>query len=242
MSAALEALGIPCWHSLCLLSTHFADNEMWQEAIDLKFFRTGSTTKPPFGRAEFDQLLHGFGAVSSDTPAIAFAEELLAAYPEARVVLVERELEPWLRSYLHSIVGNAFHPAVDIVYRLDRWYVGVVGRTQRRVLDGWMGIRSGDLVVAEQRARAMYPEHYALVRRLTEPERLLEFRLEDGWEPLCAFLGKEVPDSPFPRLNEKKWLDEKISIITRRGITTVAAKVAWIVVPVLLAVIIWLKV
>ena len=26
----------------------------------------------------------------------------------------------------------------------------------------------------------------------------------DGWEPLCAFLGKEVPSVPFPRMNERK--------------------------------------
>lgn len=25
--------------------------------------------------------------------------------------------------------------------------------------------------------------------------------MEDGWEPLCEFLGKEVPDEPFPHLN-----------------------------------------
>ena len=23
----------------------------------------------------------------------------------------------------------------------------------------------------------------------------------EGWEPLCAFLGKAVPDAPFPRTN-----------------------------------------
>lgn len=25
--------------------------------------------------------------------------------------------------------------------------------------------------------------------------------MEDGWEPLCRFLGKEVPDEPFPHAN-----------------------------------------
>ena len=33
-------------------------------------------------------------------------------------------------------------------------------------------------------------------------ERLLEMDLQDGWEPLCKFLGKPIPDEPFPRSNE----------------------------------------
>lgn len=31
---------------------------------------------------------------------------------------------------------------------------------------------------------------------------MLEFRPEMGWEPLCKFLGKPVPDEPYPRINE----------------------------------------
>ena len=33
-------------------------------------------------------------------------------------------------------------------------------------------------------------------------ERLLEMDLQDGWEPLCKFLNKPIPDEPFPRSNE----------------------------------------
>ncbi|KAH8748905.1 hypothetical protein F5883DRAFT_378143, partial [Diaporthe sp. PMI_573] len=35
-------------------------------------------------------------------------------------------------------------------------------------------------------------------------EQLLDFKLADGWEPLCLFLGKDVPDVSFPHINEKK--------------------------------------
>jgi hypothetical protein len=38
-------------------------------------------------------------------------------------------------------------------------------------------------------------------------ERLLVYRLGDGWEPLCKFLGKPVPDEPFPRINDLASLD-----------------------------------
>jgi hypothetical protein len=31
--------------------------------------------------------------------------------------------------------------------------------------------------------------------------RLLVYDVGQGWEPLCAFLGMSVPDTPFPRAN-----------------------------------------
>ena len=32
-------------------------------------------------------------------------------------------------------------------------------------------------------------------------DRLLVFDVKEGWAPLCAFLGVEVPDEPFPHDN-----------------------------------------
>lgn len=40
-----------------------------------------------------------------------------------------------------------------------------------------------------------------MIRGLVPKERLLEWCVEDGWEPLCEFLGKPVPDEPFPHVN-----------------------------------------
>jgi len=75
---------------------------MWQEAIDRKFFGAGT----PFGKQEFDQLLHNYGALSSDTPAIAFAEDLIEAYPEAKVVLVERDVDSWYESFMTGVIKS----------------------------------------------------------------------------------------------------------------------------------------
>jgi hypothetical protein len=33
-------------------------------------------------------------------------------------------------------------------------------------------------------------------------DRLLEFEVAEGWEPLCDFLDRPVPDEQFPRLND----------------------------------------
>jgi hypothetical protein len=50
--------------------------------------------------------------------------------------------------------------------------------------------------------KQVYLDHVAEVRSLVPPERLLEYKISDGWEPLCEFLGEEVPDTPFPQGND----------------------------------------
>lgn len=43
---------------------------------------------------------------------------------------------------------------------------------------------------------------------------LLVRSVEDGWEPLCRFLGKEVPSVPFPNGNPPKAWAERIAVTT----------------------------
>jgi hypothetical protein len=47
-------------------------------------------------------------------------------------------------------------------------------------------------------------------------ERLLDYRLGEGWGPLCEFLGKEVPVGlEFPRVNETVAFKEKTTIMIK---------------------------
>lgn len=85
-----------------------------------------------------------------------------------------------------------------------------------------MGIRSR--ADAEEKCKPKYREHYALVRKMAPPDRLLEFNMSQGWEPLCEFLGKPVPDVPFPHLNEQAWLDEKVQLIATKGLKHLARR------------------
>ena len=48
-------------------------------------------------------MLSNFGAVSSDIPALAFTEDLIKAYPEAKVVLVERDIDRWYQNFEEGI-------------------------------------------------------------------------------------------------------------------------------------------
>ena len=35
------------------------------------------------------------------------------------------------------------------------------------------------------------------------PDKLLEFNLNQGWKPLCEFLGMPVPDTKMPHVNDR---------------------------------------
>jgi hypothetical protein len=48
----------------------------------------------------------------------------------------------------------------------------------------------------KQTCIAGYEKHVARVQRVIPADRLLLFNISDGYEPLCEFLGKEVPTFP----------------------------------------------
>jgi hypothetical protein len=140
-----------------------------------------------------------------------FTEELIEAYPEAKVILTTRDVNAWWASYDASI--GAIHRSRR--YRLACWLDpqgdGKVSNFARLV----MSLRfSGP--ATESIAKARFAEHYALVRRLVPPERLLEYKVGEGWETLCGFLGVKVPEEPFPRTNDVKMMLERMEADTAR--------------------------
>jgi len=47
--------------------------------------------------------------------------------------------------------------------------------------------------------------HIETVKATIPAGRLLIYRVQDGWEPLCRVLDVPVPDAPFPRSNSGSW-------------------------------------
>ena len=186
------------------------DTEMWNDALNAKYFGKGQR----FTREDWDQLLGPYAAVT-DLPAIAFPEDLIEAYPEAKVILVERDIEKWYQSFYDAVILNVWSPMLHIIAKFDVHHLGRMESTSVRWTTGWMGSNSKQEM--EQKARAKYREHNALIRKVTPPDRLLEFDLRGGWKPLCTFLNKPLPDVPFPHTNETEALKEKINIIAIRG-------------------------
>lgn len=86
------------------------DNELWTQAIKAKWDDEGS-----FEKEDWDQLLGHCQAVC-DLPAAAFAPELIAAYPNAKVILTIRDPDSWYQyGPLPSIFKAIITACVDLV-------------------------------------------------------------------------------------------------------------------------------
>jgi len=142
---------------------------------------------------DWDALFEGYAA-TTDWPAATYYRELVAAYPNAKVILTTRDADSWHRSVLTTI-----YPLRKALPRWLPWFRSVSTLCDTVIWNGTFGGR------IEERAEAIaiYEQHEANVRALVPSERLLTFDVRDGWGPLCDFLAVPVPEGiPFPHVNE----------------------------------------
>lgn len=177
LKAAIERLtGEPCYHMTEFFPRAEAHGRLIWEALS--------------GEADrLDEVLDGFGS-AVDWPISVFWRELSERCPSALVVLSVRES------------ADAWWTSVDrTVWEAMRRPTGIPGwdRLVERMRAGaGFGDDWDDPAAATARYRAVVDE----VRATIPAERLLVWQPTDGWGPLCAALDCEVPDEPFPRLND----------------------------------------
>lgn len=124
-----------------------------------------------------------------DTPWPLLFAELDAAVPDARFVLTHRDPDAWLASVVKHF-GGTTTPMREWIY----------------------GPGKGDPQAHPQVYLDRYRAHVARVREYfaDRPHDLLELDMgrHPGWEPLCRFLDRPVPDRDFPHHNqaEPRWV------------------------------------
>jgi len=209
MQDAYRILGYPNPYHYSSIFANILDADYWTELLRAKYDRGAYVDK-----AAFDQLLGDSGAVT-DTPCVVFWKELIDAYPEAKIVLVERDVEKWLTSCRVLLKGVLNPIGVHILRHTDPAWYGRINNCALLWVKGFFG--STDLEAAMGNARAAYEEHYAAIRAYVPQEKILEYRLGSGWKPLCDFLGKDVPDVPFPRHNETKTIQVVFGVAIGRA-------------------------
>lgn len=174
---------------------------MLSRAADSFFPSLPTYTGAPFTRADWDQV---FGKYEGATDiASFFALPLMEAYPDARIILVERDVDTWYASMEEAIWSTTWgwraFLIMDVIGRLKGLQGGL---TIRKIMLGYYEARSvGEI---RRKAKERYRRHYAEVRAAAPEGCLLEYKVEDGWGPLCEFLGKPVPEVPFPHANKRK--------------------------------------
>ncbi len=123
-----------------------------------------------------------------DTPWYMIYKELDKRIPGSKFILTMRDEESWYNSVARHI-GLLRNPTHEWIYGRGKGLpmedkentIGVYNRHNQEVLD-YFKDRPGDLLV-------------------------VDFTRGAGWEELCSFLGKEIPEEPFPHAN--KWLNKK---------------------------------
>jgi hypothetical protein len=166
-------LGGPCHHMVEVFQ-HPEQIPLWQAAADGK----------PF--SEWGSALDGYVAMV-DWPGAAYYQQVADANPDALVLLsVRASADEWWKS-----ASNTIFPAMSDTPEDDPW-----SRMVRTMLTRHIGS-----ITDADTAKAAYERHNAEVRASIPASRLLEWRATDGWAPLCAALGVDVPDEPFPVTN-----------------------------------------
>lgn len=208
MKAALERLGFgPTYHMFEFLS-HPEHMPRWRHAV---YDDT----------VDWDYVLQGYGS-GVDWPFSYFWRELAAAYPQAKVVLNDRDPHSWYTSmsstmfgFVATLRGDVAMPSPDEGWMdMDRMIA------MMRIL--WTSLFGQcDHVPDEQEAVAAFRRHRAAVVEAVPAERLLVYELGQGWGPLCAFLGAAEPDTAFPHLNDTEAMHGVVAdLAAGRKVTT----------------------
>lgn len=227
MSTALEMLDMPCYHFYRIL-TSIRDADMWVEAVEAK----QSGNKAKLDRKFWDGLLGHVSAVA-DKPCLDFAEELITTYPEAKVILWERDEDAWFQSMDETLIKNYGKPQSKVFAAIDYDWLGRISKMTHAITKLCYGSNNREEIRA--RARPVYREHFKLVRRLLkdQPDRLLEYKMGDGWEPICKFLQIPTPTEPFPHVNETKYMETQRVALVMKIMDRIFWKFAAVTTPVL---------
>jgi hypothetical protein len=102
----------------------------------------------------------------------------MAAYPDAKAVLVERDLEKWYKSFNGTVIENTWSPILQWLRRRNAYLVGPLGNTHMRWVEGWMDCHNKEEM--QRKSKAFYKQHYAHVRKVVPKEKLLEYKLGSG--------------------------------------------------------------
>ena len=187
LKAALEEIGLgPCMHMIPVLG----DPER------ATLFRKAAEGD----RDSLDAAMDGFRS-TVDWPGTYFWRDLVAKHPDAKVVLTVRDPQKWYDSAYGTIYRAATAP------RPPAAVAPAIEMAHAVVWDGTFDGRFADRDFAIR----VFLEHNEAVRRTVPADRLLEFEVAQGWEPLCAFLDRPVPATPFPRLNDAQAFQEQVA-------------------------------
>ena len=194
LKIALEKLGIgPCYHMREVIS-HPSHIKIWYDI---------SRGEHP----NWDRLFSGFNS-AVDFPVCLFYEELVNKFPDAKFILTLRDFDTWYKSTANTIY--------KVPTMLPGWFKRVVYPIrmfiEMQVILIWVGLFKNNFSDRES-TELVYNEHIESVKKTISADKLLIYRINEGWGPLCEFLNVEKPETPFPKVNDTAEMLRNFAIV-----------------------------
>ncbi len=187
LKLALEHLGYgPCHHMF-----EIRDNPEqlagWEAAADGK-------------SVDWHQVFANYRS-QVDWPGARYWRELVEAFPQAKVLLSVREANGWFDS-VHATI----YPVMQGRGSYEDAGLNAIAEMAYKTVDNQV---FDDRLNDREHAVRIFEQHIDDVRSSIPDDQLLIFDVKEGWEPLCAFLGVDVPSLPFPHTNSSTEFSEK---------------------------------
>ncbi|MEM9162000.1 MAG: sulfotransferase family protein [Cyanobacteria bacterium P01_F01_bin.4] len=146
------------------------------------------------GQLKFDWpwYLNSYDAMA-DVPAAFFFRELDAQFPNSKFILTTRDRTKWLASCRKHFTLEKFEAATKVPKYAEAILLNLA----------LYGCSSFDL----EKFEATYDKHEAEVRQYFQGKDnflVMDICSGEGWEKLCSFLERPVPDVEFPMSNVRK--------------------------------------
>ncbi|CAG7558044.1 unnamed protein product [Fusarium equiseti] len=141
--------------------------------------------RPPFTREDWQSLWGEYDVVTDI--ASTFTLELMKAYPNAKIVVVQRKFGSWWPSFKSELLQSL----LDVNF-IQGFIIRHIMRLRAvdamiKIHTGFFGVNEFSMAAIEPRAGDVYEEYYSKVREAAGG-RYLEYHLGDGWEPLLSAL------------------------------------------------------
>ena len=210
LKAALEILYPKETHHMKCVMPSSAQKAFW-ERVGLSHFEK---SQPEVTDEELVKFFASYDC-SVDFPSCVIWERLSKIYPKGKVLLSVRDGKSWYKSCCATIFrmqpDNPSQPlGITILMSITPPFIQAARMLRAIICPVFRADYSEAAVIK------VFNEWNRDVQARCPPERLLVFDVKEGWKPLCDFLGKPVPDVPFPHENDTAHFQRMI--ITLNGI------------------------
>ncbi len=181
LAFALDKLGFGPCYTIHDVDRNAGHGQLWTDALEER-------------TVDWNALFQGYRA-AVEWPTVAFLPQLVDHFPRAKVILTVRDAASWYASAAATIF-----PALEATAKRPGAGQGESSAFIRRlILEHVFANQYWD----KARTIRVYQHHVQAVTKIVPADRLLHYRVQDGWAPLCAFLDVPAPTTPFPKRNDR---------------------------------------